>query len=75
MKKGPAVAAPGNWDYDLPIPVVWVDELIHTDDHPQCGDPTCTCAQHPTNVPLMMYDALLSRMDELNARIQNGRNG
>jgi len=72
MKKGPTtVAAPENWNNDLPVPTVWVDELIHTDAHPQCGDPTCGCAQQEPDLPvhLQMYNALLTRSDELNKQI------
>jgi len=27
----------------LPIVIVCEDELIHTDSHPYCSDPTCPC--------------------------------
>lgn len=28
--------------------VLMEDELVHTNEHPICGDPTCPCAQDMT---------------------------
>lgn len=29
---------------ERPVLIVWMeDELVHTDQHPQCADPTCPC--------------------------------
>ncbi len=30
-----------------PIVILMEDLIIHTDDHPFCGDPTCPCAEDP----------------------------
>ena len=30
-----------------PIVILMEDPIIHTDDHPFCGDPTCLCAEDP----------------------------
>ena len=30
-----------------PIMIPMEDPIIHTDDHPFCGDPTCLCAEDP----------------------------
>ena len=27
------------------VPVIPVDDLIHTDEHPFCGDPSCPCGE------------------------------
>ena len=30
-----------------PLIVLMEDEVIHTDDHPFCDDPTCGCHENP----------------------------
>ena len=30
-----------------PLIVLMEDEIIHTDDHPFCGDPACGCCEDP----------------------------
>ncbi len=36
-----------NHQRQRPLLVPMEDELIHTDDHPFCGDPTCDCSEDP----------------------------
>jgi len=36
-----------NHQRQRPLLVPMEDELIHTDDHPFCGDPTCGCCEDP----------------------------
>lgn len=31
--------------FTTPIPIVCLDPLEHTDDHPYCGDETCPCSE------------------------------
>jgi hypothetical protein len=44
--------------YPLPIPIQ-VDELIHTDAHPICGDPTCFCAGSAPALEVQMLTMIL----------------
>jgi hypothetical protein len=37
-----------------PIPIE-VDYLIHTDEHPFCGNPTCYCGEDPDNIAQVNY--------------------
>ncbi len=36
-----------NHQQQHPLLVLMEDEIINTDDHPFCGDPTCGCCEDP----------------------------
>ena len=36
-----------NHHQQRPLIVLMEDEIIHTNDHPFCGDPTCGCSEDP----------------------------
>ena len=36
-----------NYQQQHPLLVLMENEIIHTDDHPFCGDPTCVCCEDP----------------------------
>jgi len=46
------------------IPVIPVDILIHTNEHPFCGDATCPCHEDPVliaSVAEALHNGLLTR--------------
>jgi hypothetical protein len=54
---------------DQPSPVVPVDDLFHTDDHPFCPLDSCTCHQDPTllaSVEHMVTDGLFTTDEATN---------
>jgi hypothetical protein len=34
-------------NHQHPLIVLMEDEILHTDDRPFCGDPTCGCSEDP----------------------------
>jgi hypothetical protein len=54
------------------VPVIPVDYLYHTEEHPECFDPDCTCHQQRiTELTQAYQDGLVSPADA--TRIASGK--
>ena len=49
-----------------PYVVLMEDELIHTDEHPECDDPTCYCHGESSSVELIIAYEDVTATVELN---------
>ena len=52
-----------------PIIILLEDPIIHTDDHPFCGDPTCPCTEDPALLAELAHqveDGLLTPAEATN---------
>jgi hypothetical protein len=47
-----------------PYVVIMEDDLIHTDEHPECDDPTCYCHGEQSHVAIVLqYEDLTPTVD------------